>query len=229
MLLFTIIPGGTEGYVRTQLLLQFPVRLIFFGDFSRLRRDLSPHWREKSRFLPLYYSYCRVVREARGIPATHYWNIKHIHGAAAAALRRPPSPSAALHRHLPPPSSQIAAAVAKAAFCLLLPPPSPPLPLSTHRHCRPYRAIVANCRYHHSGLFAQQRRQWKRRRQRSAAVAVAAQWVTAAAMTAVVAAAAEAGRLQPWRQHSCGSAAAEWQRSNGSAGSGSAAAVVQRR
>ena len=42
--------------------------IVFFGggDFSRRRRDLSLHRPEKSRFLPLNYSYSRLVWEARG-------------------------------------------------------------------------------------------------------------------------------------------------------------------
>jgi hypothetical protein len=73
-------------------LLQSPVQLIlgFFWDISRRRSDLSLCRREKSRFLPLYYSYSRLVREARGIRC--HTLIEH----QARCRRRPPPPLSSL-------------------------------------------------------------------------------------------------------------------------------------
>ena len=65
---------------------------FFVWDFSCQRRDISLCRREKSRFLPLYYSYRRLVREARGNGCHILIEHQAHHGAAAAALRR-------LHRH----------------------------------------------------------------------------------------------------------------------------------
>jgi hypothetical protein len=74
--------------------------LIFVGgDFSRLQRDLSLHRREKSRFRPLYYSYCRLVQEAKlGEIAAH------INRTSSTSTELPQPPSAALRRPTPPPA-----------------------------------------------------------------------------------------------------------------------------
>ena len=81
------------------------------GDFSRQRRDLSLHRPEKSRFLPLYYSYSRLVREARG----NHCHTSLEHQAHPRRCRRRP----------PPPLSSRTAAVVSCRH--------PPASLSTYR------------------------------------------------------------------------------------------------
>ena len=76
---------------------------FFWGDFSRRRRDLSLCRREKSRFLPLYYSYSRLVREARG---NHCHTLIEHQAHPRSCRRRPP----------PPPLSRTAAVVVNGSY-----------------------------------------------------------------------------------------------------------------
>ena len=69
-------------------LLQFPVQSIFWGDFSRRRRDLSLGQRNKSRFMPLHYSYRRLLREDR----ENHCHTSSEHQAHPRRCRRRPSP-----------------------------------------------------------------------------------------------------------------------------------------
>ena len=71
--------------------------LFWGGGFSCRRRDLSLCLQEKSRFLPLYYSYHGLVREARG---------NHCH-----TLIKHQAHPRSCHRRPPPPLSLLTAAV----------------------------------------------------------------------------------------------------------------------
>ena len=84
-------PHFRTEFVSIWGLLQFPVRLIFFWDFSHWQRDLSLRRREISRFLLLYYSYCRLVRQARGNRC--HTLIEHQAHPRSCCRRAPPPPS----------------------------------------------------------------------------------------------------------------------------------------